>query len=66
MGFNENQSYINVDKIGNTGSASLGIALDEALNNNLIKNGQLVLFAAVGAGFTFGASVWRWGDKHDI
>jgi 3-oxoacyl-[acyl-carrier-protein] synthase-3 len=53
------KSYINVDEIGNTGAASIGIALDEAMNKNLIKSGDLLMLVGVGAGFNFGANLWR-------
>ena len=60
MKFDLNQTYTNVDRVGNTGSASLAIALSEAVNKNLLTDGNVVVLAAVGAGFNFGASVWRW------
>ena len=60
MGFDLSKTYTNVQEIGNTGSASLAIAMSEAVGKSLLKNGDLVVLAAVGAGFNFGASVWRW------
>lgn len=54
------KTFTNVREIGNTGSASLAIAMSEAVERDLIHDGDLVLLAAVGAGFNFGASVWRW------
>lgn len=60
MKFNMSKTYTNVQEIGNTGSASLAIAMSEAVGKSLLKNGDLVVLAAVGAGFNFGASVWRW------
>lgn len=53
------KTYTNVDEIGNTGSASIGIALSEAMDKGLIKKGNYVLLAGVGAGFNFGASIWK-------
>lgn len=53
------KTYTNVEEIGNTGSASIGIALSEAMEKNLIKKGDTVLLAGVGAGFNFGASIWK-------
>jgi 3-oxoacyl-[acyl-carrier-protein] synthase III len=53
------KTYTNVEEIGNTGSASVGIALSEAIEKGKIKPGQTVLFAAVGAGFNFSASLWK-------
>lgn len=54
-----NKTYINVDEIGNTGSASIAIALSEAMEQDIIKPNQKVMFAGVGAGFNFGASIWQ-------
>jgi 3-oxoacyl-[acyl-carrier-protein] synthase III len=56
----DTKTYINVDEIGNTGAASVGIALSDFLTQNEIKPGATVLFSAVGAGFNFGSIVWRW------
>jgi len=53
------KTYTNVQEIGNTGSASIGIALSEAMALGKLKKGDLVLLAGVGAGFNFGASLWR-------
>ncbi len=55
----EDKTFTNVEEIGNTGSASVGIALSEAMEKGKIKPGQTVLFAGVGAGFNFGASIWK-------
>jgi 3-oxoacyl-[acyl-carrier-protein] synthase-3 len=60
MGYCMKNTFTNVQEIGNTGAASVGIALSEAVAKGFIINGQLVVMAAVGAGFNFGASVWRW------
>lgn len=54
------KTYTNVQEIGNTGAASIGIALSEAIEKGLIKKGNTVLLAGVGAGFNFGASLWKW------
>ncbi len=52
---------INLDKFGNTTAATIPLATHDALAQGRLKKGDLVLFAAVGAGFTAGASLWRWG-----
>lgn len=49
------KTYMNVEEIGNTGSASIGIALSEAFEKGLIKRGCNMVLAGVGAGFSFGA-----------
>ena len=52
--------YTNLHKYGNTSSASIPIALDEANRESRLKNGGLVLLASFGAGLTWGASVLTW------
>ncbi len=52
---------INVDTIGNTASASIPIALDQAVRAGKIKPGHLVLMAAFGGGLTWGAALAEWG-----
>jgi 3-oxoacyl-[acyl-carrier-protein] synthase-3 len=51
------KTYTNVGEIGNTGAASIGIALDEAFKKGLIKEGNKLLIAGIGAGFNFGACI---------
>ena len=51
--------YVNVDRYGNTSSASVAIALDEALDNGRIKEGMNVLLVAFGAGFTWASMIVR-------
>ena len=60
MKVDSHKTYTNVADVGNTGAASLPIALSEAIEKKLIKKGDKVMLAAVGAGFNFGASVWQW------
>ena len=56
----EEATFTNVQEIGNTGAASVGIALSQAVQEGRVDEGDTVVLAAVGAGFTFGASVWTW------
>ena len=51
---------VNVDKYGNTSSASIPLALDQAQREGRIGPGSLVLLVAFGAGFTWGSAVVRW------
>ena len=51
--------YVNVDRFGNTSSASIGIALDEAITTGRVRSGDIVLLCAFGAGFTWGSMVVR-------
>ena len=51
--------YVNVNRFGNTSSASIGIALDEAIRAGRVRSGDTVLLCAFGAGFTWGSLVVR-------
>jgi 3-oxoacyl-[acyl-carrier-protein] synthase-3 len=51
---------INIDRYGNTTAATIPLATREAIETGRLKQGDLVLFAAVGAGYTVGANLWRW------
>jgi len=51
--------YINIERYGNTSSASIPIALDEAVEAGAVKQGDLLLMAALGAGFSWGSAVVR-------
>jgi 3-oxoacyl-[acyl-carrier-protein] synthase-3 len=51
--------YVNVDRYGNTSAASIGIALDEAIEQGRVKEGSTVLLVAFGAGFTWASLVVR-------
>ena len=49
-----------IEKYGNTSSASVPIALDEANRQNRIKKNDLVLLDAFGSGFTWGSALIKW------
>jgi 3-oxoacyl-[acyl-carrier-protein] synthase-3 len=51
---------VNVDRYGNTSSASIPLALHQAIAEGRIKDGSLLLLVAFGAGFTWGSAVVRW------
>jgi len=52
---------INIDRYGNTTGATIPLAMRTAREDGRLKKGSLVLLAAVGAGFTTGAALLRWG-----
>ena len=52
--------FVNVDRYGNMSSATVPIALDEAIEQGRVKRGDNILMVAFGAGFTWGSSVLRW------
>ncbi len=60
LGMPPEKVIINIDRYGNTTSATLPLATRDALTQGRLKKGDLVVYAAVGAGFTAGASLWRW------
>ena len=55
----EDKTFKNVEEIGNTGAASIGIAFSEAIKASLIKKDDYLVLAGVGAGFNFGANLWK-------
>ncbi len=60
LNLKDEQAFINVHKYGNTSGATIPVALDEANRQGLLKSGDLVLSAAFGGGFTWGAALLRW------
>jgi 3-oxoacyl-[acyl-carrier-protein] synthase-3 len=51
---------VSVDRYGNTSSASIPLALEQAVAEGRVKPGSLILLVAFGAGFTWGSLVVRW------
>ena len=51
----------NMEHYANTSGATIPILLDECNKAGKIKKGDIVLFAAVGSGWTYGASIIKWG-----
>ena len=60
LGLTKEQSFINVHKYGNTSGATIPIAIDEANHQGLLKEGDLLLSAAFGGGFTWASTLIRW------
>ena len=61
LGVDEKKVIINIERFGNTTAATIPLALDDAVCSGRLKRGDLVLLASVGAGFTAGAVLLRWG-----
>ncbi|MBI3873401.1 MAG: ketoacyl-ACP synthase III [candidate division Zixibacteria bacterium] len=59
MNFGPDRVFVNIDRLGNTSSASVPIALDEARRSGRIGPGSLVLSVAFGGGLTWGAVLYR-------
>ncbi len=62
LGFPMSKMFVNLDRYGNTGAASIPIALCEYLDQTPAEAGDHLLFAAFGGGLTWGAAVLRWAD----
>jgi 3-oxoacyl-[acyl-carrier-protein] synthase-3 len=57
------RTVVNIERYGNTSSASIPLALFEAVDDGRVKAGDLVLLSGVGAGVTWGSALLRWGDR---
>ena len=60
MGFKDEQIFNNIHKYGNTTSATIPILLSESYQLGKISKGDLILVAAFGSGFAWGASLIKW------
>ena len=60
VGIPMSRFFTNVDRYGNTSSASVPIALDEAVEQGKVKTGDLLLFAALGGGLAWASAIARW------
>ena len=60
LGMDLEHVIINIGRFGNTTGATIPLATRDAVESGRLQKGDLVLFAAVGAGFTAGANLWRW------
>ena len=60
MGIPFEKFHTNMDRYANTSAATVGITLDEANKSGNLKPGDIVVFAAVGAGWTWGSMIMRW------
>jgi len=56
----EDKFYMNLDRYGNTSSASIGIALDEALKFGQVNKGDYIILVGFGAGLTYGSCLIKW------
>ena len=60
MGIPSENTFVNLDKYGNTSAAAVAIALDEANKSQAIKDGDIVLLVAFGAGLTWASCLIKW------
>jgi len=61
LGIDPSKVVINIERFGNTTAATIPLALNDAVSEGRLKKGDLVLLCSVGAGFTVGSVLLRWG-----
>ena len=59
-GFTEDKVLINIDRYGNTTAGTIPLGLSEAVDERLLNDGDMLLLAAFGAGFTWGSMLIKW------
>jgi 3-oxoacyl-[acyl-carrier-protein] synthase-3 len=62
LGIPQSRAAIVLDRTGNTSSASIPLALVDAIDKGRLRNGDLVLITGFGAGMTWGSALLRWQD----
>ena len=60
LGIAPEKVYLNLERVGNTSSASIPLAMQEAIDRGVLKRGNLVLMGAFGGGLTWAATLLRW------
>jgi 3-oxoacyl-[acyl-carrier-protein] synthase-3 len=63
FGLSEDKVVINLDRYGNMSSASIPVALDEAVEEGRLKEGDNVVLVGFGGGLTWGATLCKWSTK---
>lgn len=66
LGLPPERVALNVDRVANTSSASIPLALAQAEQDGLLRPGARVLLAAFGAGFVWGAGIVAWKERCDV
>src|SRR5580765_1621983 len=62
LGIPEERVVMNVDRYGNTSSASIPLALADAVGDGRVKQGSMVLMTGMGAGLTWGSALMKWTE----
>ncbi len=63
LGFGPDRALVNIDRYGNTSSASIPLALFEAVDEGRVRDGDLVLCSGFGAGMTWASALLQWGAR---
>ena len=60
MNFPAEKVMGNLERYGNTSAASVPLALDEAVSEDRVREGDRVMLSGFGAGLAWGTALWRW------
>ena len=63
LGIPAERTVVNIERYGNTSSASIPLALFEAVDEGRVRDGDLLLLSGFGAGMTWASAVLRWGVR---
>jgi len=63
LGFGPDRTLMNLERFGNTSSASIPLALFEAVDEGRVQEGDLILCSGFGAGMTWASVLFHWGAK---
>lgn len=63
LGIPMSKVLVNLDEYGNTSAGSIPLALEQAVREGKIKNGDIIACAGFGAGLTWGSAILKWGGK---
>jgi 3-oxoacyl-[acyl-carrier-protein] synthase-3 len=66
LGFGEDRVISNLDRFGNTSSASIPLALFEAVDDGRVHDGDLILLSGFGAGMTWASALIRWDTSRHV
>jgi len=62
LGIDEDRTAVVIDRYGNTSSASIPLALHDAVHSGRVRDGDLILLSGFGAGMSWASAVLRWGS----
>ena len=65
LALDQDKVYVNLNKYGNMSSASIPVALQEAIEKKKIKKGDNVLLVAFGAGLTWASMIIKWNRREE-
>jgi 3-oxoacyl-[acyl-carrier-protein] synthase-3 len=63
LGVPDEKVFVNIQNYGNTSSATVPIAISEAVEQGRIRPGSIILFTAFGSGISWGSALYRWGSR---